>query len=203
MVHKHKIIIAIASLLLCVSGCDSSSDRQRILDAVVEIERESQNVEPPAPLINLAPPSGWTGGETHPLPAADHGFTVPFEHESGLAVTLYQYTRGLSRIPNGVNSSPVKQEMNRAKKGIKQAVDLGYWQAAEETESKTVQLGDSPQQALWSQYQMKVDGMVLASDIYVWANNNTMFKIRCTGRSEDVQSNQAVLKPLLTSLGSP
>ena len=40
------------------------------------------------------------------------------------------------------------------------------------------------------------------SDIYVWTCANTFFKLRCTSGSDDVAASQAVLKPLLTSLGS-
>ena len=92
--------------------------------------------------------------------------------------------------------------MYGAKEAIDQMVQLGHWQAAEETESKTVQLGDSKQQALWSQYQLTADNNTVVSDIYVWAQSNTFFKLRCTARSEDVESNQKVLAPLLTALGS-
>ncbi|MCO8120395.1 hypothetical protein NHH03_01505 [Stieleria sp. TO1_6] len=215
MHHTFLPLIFLALLLVSICGCDrshpassdtpsqiSSSERQQLLDAVAEAEREAQNTVSPAPIITLATPPGWSKTEMRPLPPADHGFTVAYEHESGLAVTLYQFTRGHTSIPNDVNSSLVNEEMRHAKNGIEQAVQLGYWQDAEETQSKTVQLGDSPQQALWSQYHLTVDGMVLASDIYVWAQTNTLFKLRCTCRSEDVASNQAILGPLLTALGS-
>ena len=215
MHYTFQSLVVLALLLASISGCDrshpassdtpskiSSSERQQLLDAVAEAEREAQNTESPEPNITLATPPGWSKTETRPLPPADHGFTVAYEHESGLAVTLYQFTRGHNSIPNDVNSSLVKEEMQHAKNGIEQAVQLGYWQAADETESTTLQLGDSQQQALWSQYHLTVDGMVLASDIYVWAQTNTLFKLRCTCRSENVASNQAVLGPLLTALGS-
>ena len=215
MPHPFQLLIVFALLLISASGCDhsnpvspvtppqiSSSDRQQLLDDIAEAERKAQNTEAPKPNITLATPPGWTRSETRSLPPEDHGFTVAYEHDSGLAVTLYQFTRGLTSIPDDVNSTPVKDEMARAKNGIDVAVQLGYWQAATEVEAKTVQLGDSRQQALWSQYHLKVDGMVVASDIYVWARGNTLFKLRCTCRSEDVASNQAVLAPLLTAFGS-
>ncbi|WP_146395927.1 hypothetical protein [Pseudobythopirellula maris] len=174
-----------------------------MLDAAARAELESLDSKPPAPNITLTTPSGWSKTETRALPPADHGFTVAYEHDSGLAVTLYQFTRGHNSISNDVNSPLLKEEMQHAKKGIEQAVQLGYWQAAKETEFKTVKLGDSEQQALWSQFHLTVDDMILASDIYVWAQNNTFFKLRCTSRSEDIASNQAALDPLLTALGSP
>ena len=215
MHHPTQPLIAIALLLFGICGCDRSdhvspvtpaqmppSERQQLLEAVAEAERDVANTEPPKPNIALATPPGWTRGQPRVLPPEDHGFTVAYEHDSGLAVTLYQFTRGLTVIPNDVSSMPVKEEMRHAKNGIEQAVQLGYWQAAKENESEIVQLGDSQQQALWSQYHLTVDGMNLASDIYVWAQGNTLFKLRCTCRSEDSPSNQAILGPLLTAFGS-
>ena len=130
--------IVLALLFVGAIGCDrsvrmptstqplTSSEREQLLDAVAEAERAAENTEPPEPIITLATPPGWTRGETRPLPPADHGFTVAYEHESGLAVTLYQFTRGLTVIPNGVESAAVVEEMGHAKNGIEQAVQLGY-----------------------------------------------------------------------------
>ena len=58
-------------------------------------------------------------------------------------MTLYQYTRGLTSIPDDVNAEPVTEEMRRAKSAIDQAVELGYYQAARESAMETVTLGDS------------------------------------------------------------
>jgi len=215
MYHPALRLIAIGLLLFGDCGCDRfepvsqvapapmpPSDPDELLNAIAESERDAANAEPPAPNISLATPPGWTRSEPRALPPEDHGFTVAFQHDSGMTVTLYQFTRGLTVIPNDVSSPAIKEEMEHAKNGIEQAVQLGYWQAAEESESRTVQLGNSQQQALWSQYHLTIDGKILASDIYVWAKGNTFFKVRCTCRSEDVISNQAILGPLLTAFGS-
>lgn len=181
----------------------SPEEREKVLDAIAQIQREADNTEPPPANITLATPDGWAATEQRPLPPSDNGFTVGYEHESGLTVTLYQFTRGLSTIPSEPDSQAVQEEMERAKSGIQQAVQLGYWQAAKEAESDIVALGDSSQKALWSRYQLTVEGMTLLSDIYVWSRADTFFKIRCTCRSADINSNQAALRPLLTAFGSP
>lgn len=216
MFSKHQSFVVLALLLIALSGCreisDTSSDeptqmsaaeREQLIDAVLEAEREAQKTTPPKPKIVLPTPSGWSRSESRALPPEDHGFTVAYEYESGLSVTLYQYTRGHASIPDGVDSALVKEEMQHAKTGIQQVVQLGYWDAAKEVKFETVRLGESQRQALWSQYDLTVDGEVLASDIYVWAYSNTLFKLRCTAHSKDVVSNQAVLGSLLTALGSP
>ena len=187
-----------------VSPTEASPPEQEQTRAVVaDLQTESQNAEPIEPSVTLPTLPGWTKSEPRPLPLADHGFSVAYDHEeTGLTVTLYQFTRGLSSIPNDVNSAIVKEEMKGARYGIEQAVKFGIWEAAKETKSETIQLGDSQQQALWSQYELTVDGAKVASDIYVWAQANKLFKIRSTSQSKDAKSDQATLVPLLTALGS-
>ena len=179
------------------------SKREQALAEFAELEMEAAKTKPPKPTITLPTLAGWSKSKPRPLPPTDHGFTVAYDHKkSGLTVTLYQFTRGLRSIPNDVNSAIIRKEMEGAKNGIEQVVQLGVWQAAKEIKSETVQLGNSQQRALWSQYELTVDGEVKASDIYVWAQANSIFKIRCTAESDDAESNQAVLAPLLTALGS-
>jgi hypothetical protein len=181
----------------------SSSEREELLDAVKKAEDEARNAVPPPPKVSLATPEGWTRTEPRPLPPADNGFTVGYEHESGLAVTVYQYTRGLEAIPDELSAPAVQEVFQLAKSGIEQAVQLGYWKAANEVASDIVPLGDSSQKALWSQYNLTMDGMTLTSDIYVWSHANTFFKLRCTCRFEEEKSRQEILRPLLTAFGSP
>jgi hypothetical protein len=215
---QHFVVMALVLLIIVASGCNGSStstqslnntpthddfvDSQQLLDKIARAERDSQNTQAPEPIIDLVTPPGWSRSERRPLPTDDHGFTIAYEHESGLAVTLYQYTRGLTYIPNDVNTSLIKGEFNRARNGIEQAVQLGLWQSAKEKTHETVTLGNSQQQALWSQYELAVNGVTVVSDIYVWVHSNFFLKLRCTSRSKEINSNQAVLKPLLSSLGS-
>ena len=181
----------------------SSPEKQEIFEAIDKAERESSDTVPPAPNVSLTTPTDWSRSATRPLSTDDHGFSVAYEHDSGLTVTLYQYTRGRTHIPNDLTSPIVIKEMTGAKAAIMQAVEFGMWQAAKELDSKTVFLGDSKQQDLWAQFQLTSDDVMLTSDIYVWAHTNTFFKLRVTCHSSDAQSNRAVLKPLLTSLGTP
>ncbi len=208
-------IVIVAFFVVTASGCSepqtpsdsttgktTSQNNEYQFNSIEQSVRRSQNGEVLEPVIDLVTPPGWSKSELRALPTDDHGFTVAFEHESGLCVTLYQYTRGQSSIPDDVDSASVREELQLAKNGIEQAVEFGFWQAAKENASGTIMLGDSQQKALWSQYNLTVDGTTVASDIYVWTCSNAFLKLRCSSRSEDVTSNQTVLKPLLTSLGS-
>lgn len=209
------LILLVASTLGCDSGTAppssrpanagpfTAAQRNELRDAVARSEREAQNTIPPSAKITLATPAGWTRSKVRPLPPSDNGFSVAYEHESGLAVTLFQYTRGLAVVPEALDSTALQEEMQGAKDGIQQAAQAGYWQVAKEVESGIVPLGDSSMKALWSQYQLTANGMTFASDIYMWSHSNTFFKLRCTCRNDDVRSNQEVLHGLLTALGSP
>lgn len=96
----------------------------------------------------------------------------------------------------------LKPELENAKGAIQAGIDLGWYQAAKEIKTEVIKLGDSSQQALWSQYELTSEGMTKLSEIYLWTHANTIFKLRCTVHSEQVTSNQVVLKPLQTAFGS-
>ena len=180
---------------------DIRMDKIRVMMALREFKRAANVM--PKPVIELATPTGWTKSDPQPLPAADCGFTVAYEHESGLSVTFYQYTLGRPSIPNDVNSPAIKEELRGAKRAIDQAVEFGIWQSAKEKTTEIITLGDTQQKVLWSQYDLtRTDGKMVISDMYVWARANTFFKLRCTSESDEVAGNRAVLKPLLTALGS-
>ena len=157
MKHIHTASI-VALLITWGAGCNDSLspapsvpstapispvERQQILDALAEAQREAENTEPPKPNITLATPPGWTRSETRALPPSDNGFTVGYQHDSGLTVTLYQFTRGIANISSDTDSPVLREEMLHAKSGIEQAVQLGYWQSAKEHDSGVVELGDS------------------------------------------------------------
>lgn len=186
-----------------VEPSNSPPEDRQLLEKMNSALEAGQNAEATEPVVMLPlPPPGWTRTERRPLPSEDHGFTVGYDHESGLAVTLYQFTRGLTSIPSGTQSPEVQEEMQHAKSGIEQAVALNLWKAARQIESRTVSLGNSSQQALWSRYELtSQQDEVLSSEIYIWARENTFFKLRCTCRLEDIAANQTILAPLLTAFG--
>gem|GEM_PF-5489844 len=157
------------------------------------------NLSNPADLLPVPP--GWTKPEVELLPPRDHGYAAGYDHESGLALTFYQYTRGHKSIPDDIDSALLKEELRAAEDGIMQAVKAGHWQAAEKITSKTVELGNSKRKALWSQFHIKVDDVTVVSEIFVWARDNTFFKIRCTNHVPDKPLASATLDPMLTALG--
>lgn len=208
-------LIPLLLLAVCIAGCqdqrDSSTpeqtpqqeaDNQAIMQEIQKLEQEAAKATPPAPVIPLPDLPGWTHSAPRALPASDHGFSVAYDHTKGMKVTFYQFTRGLKEIPDDLNSEPVQNEMIHAKAGIQQAVELGIWKSATETDHGTVSLGDSLQKALWCRYQLATDNGEVNSDTYVWSYANTLFKLRCTGRAKNPLDDVKTLTPLLTALGN-
>ncbi len=214
MLNRRIILLLLA--VACVSGCQDQPDtvlrdpapvpetntNEELLRAVEEAEGEAAATKPPKPTITLPELDDWDRSEPRSLPPDDHGFTVAYDHRDGVAVTLYQFTRGLRVIPDDLRSGPIQDEMKRAKSGIEQAVQLGYWQAANEIDNGIVPLGDSAKQALWSRYTLTIDGDTVTSDTYIWSHANALFKLRCTGRSQNSEAETKILSELLTALGN-
>lgn len=209
-------IIPLLLAVACVPGCSDqpqsgrrdptpvpeSSSNEELRRAIEDADREAAALKPPKPTITLPDLDDWLRSEPRSLPQDDHGFTVAYDHPSGVSVTLYQFTRGLRVIPDDLRSGPTQDEMKRAKSGIEQAVQLGYWQDAKETDNGIVPLGDSKKQALWSRYALTVDGNTVTSNTYIWSHANTLFKLRCTGSSLNSEAETKVLSELLTALGN-
>ncbi len=171
--------------------------RREVLDAI----RESEKLPSPDPTIALPDVSGWSRSKRRTLPKGDDGFSLAYEHRSGITVTLYQYSRGLPIIPDDLEASVVKQEMARVKSGIKDAIKLGYYESAREIDSGITNLGDSTQKALWSQHELTVRGKKVKSDSYVWVHANNFFKVRCSGLALDSKDGTTKLREFLTALG--
>lgn len=220
MQFKRRILARTFAVILILTGvgCDNpnapgrgndrsktpltDAERQKMLDKVKQSISEARKLEPPAPKITLATPPGWTRSPLRALPADDNGFSVGYDHDSGLTVTLYQLTRGLKSIPDDVNSRVLDDEMIRAKSGIEQGIQLGFYESANEQESRIIPLGDSEQKSRWCRYQITVDGGKVTSEIFLWARDNTIFKLRITSRSADTATDQQILRPLLTAFGA-
>jgi hypothetical protein len=153
--------------------------------------------EQPESVIELPSPGEWTRTSMRSYADEDDGFSVGYEHPSGLTVTLYQYTRGHDQIPDDLNSEIVQHDMSEAKKAVGEAVSLGVWEAADEVESAITHLGSSRQEALWTRFKLRVRGEAADSEIFIWSHANRLFKVRATSHTE----NKEAFTELLTAIG--
>lgn len=205
------LLFVIVGLSACENQQDSSipeptpqqkATNQAIMQEIQNLEKQAAQSKPPAPVISLPDLPGWSHSAPQALAPDDHGFTVVYDHANGMTVTFFQLTRGLKEIPDDLHSEPVQNEMKRATADIEQDVELGIWKSAKEVDHGTVSLGDSPQKALWSRYQLTTDKGDATSDTYVWSYDNTLFKLRCTGHAKNPLDDVKTLNPLLTALGN-
>jgi len=200
-------------LVLIFCGCESRpappqgsaplspGEKGAIRRDVEQAAEEAKSIVAPDPVVAIPAVPGWHNGIPRALPADSDGFTIAYDHPSGITVTLYQYTRGMQTVPADPAADEVQVELERAKSGIQTAVELGQWSSAKEIESGKVALGNSEQRALWSRFALVADGNDATSDTYVWTCNNAFFKVRCTRLTESLSKSQDAVDLLLTEFG--
>jgi len=187
-----------------LSSLAKTEAQRKEIEALEDLLDEAETHPPPEPAIRLPQLEGWTISEPRSLPQEDDGFSIAYDHQGleDVTATIYQFSRGEKNIPDGVRGAGVKLEMQSAKDSIQQATEYGMWDSAEEVESKTVQLGDSKQESLWSRYKIRARGTRMNSEIYVWAKNNHYFKVRLTTLPRLSDRRKKVIAELLTGLGN-
>lgn len=187
-------------------GCNNSpaqptpSNLEKLRAEISQSEKAAAKRPLPKLVIELPTIAGWQHFEPKPLPIDDDGLSIAFEHEDGITVTFYQYTRGMKTIPTGT-STVTATELQRARNGIKEMISLKLWDNAVEEETEETSVGTSELQAAWSRYQLTKDQQELVSDIYVWGSRNRIFKVRATGDATQLEAYETALQTLLTALG--
>jgi len=206
-----KIWPIIISLLCCCTGCvdesifvKESAQAERREEAMRDFEQsmqEAENITPPDAVLTIQDVIGWERTPIQALPPGDNGFSVGFHHPAGITVTLYQYTAGVPTIPKEMDSPLIVSEMFAAKDGIRQLVDLGYYDTATESDSGYRKLGASSQSTAWSRYRIEAAGDSVISDTYIWPVGNTIHKLRCTRLAQENPAVETALDDLLTAIG--
>ena len=163
--------VLIVALVFCFNGCDlvkqnsepkqvrqknfeemSDEELEQLREEVILLADQIDDNVAAEPAFKLPDVKNWQRGEIRGLPADDSGFSVAYDSRSGATVTLYQYTRGETDIPDQLGFSGLIREFNHAKGSTADAAKMGIWDSAKELSSKTVNLGDSTRQALWSAF---------------------------------------------------
>ena len=210
MIEK-SFFVAVLVVALSGAGCDAPTGRStsdpegtnaELLQAVMDAEQRALEATIPPAAIEFPDLSEWTRSEPRPLPPEDVGFTVGYNHPIGISVTLYQFSRGHSAIPDDLESGLVPEELDQARDGINQVKQLGYWKEARETDQGIVNLGTSAKQAVWCRHAVAVEGEGnLISDTYVWAHANQLFKVRATSHVSELET-EMLMGELLSAFGN-
>ena len=147
---------------------------------------------------------GWRHGEKRPLPSETGAFSVAYNSDNGIAVTVYVYTRGHRDIPPGVNSDLIRKEFADSKAGIQEAKRLGLYKSVVEKSSGEARLGDGPKAplALHASYLVETARGEAKSDLYVMVYRGRFIKFRCTRPAGDNAAREKSLARLLSKFGA-
>lgn len=199
-------IVVVGSALSGCSKSDDGSDSDAAADSPRSAELKSdisgdQNVSV-TPLLKVPSIEGWHQGAAKTFSNTDLGFSIDLDHESGMHVTYYEYTGGVSDIPNFLDSPALNAEFQMAKTEFDVAIERGIWESAELELEGVERLGASKKHALQAKFLVKVDGESLTSSILLFSYANTFIKLRCTERpNRDRQAQEKALAQLLTRIG--
>jgi hypothetical protein len=143
---------------------------------------------------------GWDRSKPRALPG--DGYSVAYNSDEKIAVTVYVYNRGLERIPDDLDGKEVKRELTGAKEAILEAKRRGIYDEVQEEKSGEATLGslkDAPKM-LYARYLLKIDKQENLSEIYVFPYRNHFVKLRITRSAKGPETAQASLDRLCAEL---
>jgi hypothetical protein len=154
--------------------------------------------------LELPEVEGWRRGGKRPLPPEDGAFSVAYDSDDGIAVTVYVYTRGHRDIPAGVKSDLIRKEFAGAKESIHEAKRLGFYKSVVEKSSGEARLGGDPKAplALHASYLVETARGEAKSDLYVMVFRGRFIKFRCTRPAGDNAAREKSLARLLSKFGA-
>lgn len=177
----------------------SKEERQQTLDELHALQEASKKLHPPVLEFDFPVVDGWIKSAPDPFPSG--GFSIAYNHEQGVTLTLYQYTRELSVIPDDLSADVVVEEFAISNSGLNEAVDLGIYDSVELTETGVIKLGESETNSHWSSYIVKRDDTKSATEVYLWTFKNKFYKLRLSSSVDRSKSMKKAIRDLLTALG--
>ncbi len=125
--------------------------------------------------------TGWTKGKITEYPAKELGYSVPYNSDRGVIVTIYVYNGGNKTIPNELTGI-VGKEMSKAQSDLYALEERGVYQNVKEIKSDKVVLGgtDGKVNALRSLFSFTIQGRDVNSEIILFPYQNNFIKIRAT-----------------------
>ena len=163
---------------------------------------DKKDVEKPVK-FNFPDVKGWKRGEIRPYPEKAAGYSVAYNSDDGITVTVYVYDRGLKEIPNDLTSAVVKEQFKGAKDAIYEAMKLKYYESVKELKSDEGTLGkkDRAPKTLTASFELGTKQGLVLSDIHVTVYENHFIKLRCTRPKDSAEKTQKSLDTLLDEMG--
>lgn len=118
------------------------------------------------------------GRETFPQKAL--GSATRYRNEGRLLASTYVYTGGLSNIPEGTDSSAVRQHFAQVIDEVKQMEAAGHARRVTipPAPGQVTQLPGCGPQFIWRTFEMDLDGNQLVSNTYLTVVRNNFVKLR-------------------------
>jgi hypothetical protein len=173
---KYSAFAYVCSLLL-MQAVVSAQTPAKTPDEKAVLQQLFRNLEIEFPEIK-----GWKKSEVLKYPREELGYSINYDSPEGGRVTVYVYDAGLKTIPNDINSSILKDEIQRAKEEIKAFGEAGLYENVKEIKNDTVTLGGAAGKikALHSLFNFRAGGRDLTSEIFLFSYQNKFIKIRAT-----------------------
>lgn len=203
-------------LLLCavlaLSACGEEDDTPPPPPVQPATQPPPVPVPPPPPLPSAVASPPWVELTLPAVPGweialpQDHGpgqgFIVDYMHRgTGVSVSIFVYNRGLGTIAR--DTAALTAEVREATNGVRQAVEVGRYQAMREVQTAITRLGSAPTAPVAAMQTLVItaEGAERPSSIYVTTHRGFFFKIRSTYTNGASPAADLALGELLARLG--
>jgi hypothetical protein len=164
-----------------------------VLAAATVLVGAARSDDLPGPKITFPDVKGLTRDKPQTYPKAELGYSVGYK-APGFTATVYVYNMGLAKIPDGIKSDEVKDELKRAAGDIDRAVQAGLYKSAKEVgkeETVTMGKGKGAPELLRRRFELEIKDTVRntesvrQSEVYVTGYKNHFVKVRITHEPDD------------------
>jgi hypothetical protein len=186
---RHSCLLLASVGLIVLAGCAASK------------KASTPSVAGPLKL-SFPQVNGWHLSEPRQLPPESGGYSVAYNSDEKIAVTVYVYNRGLAQVPDDLANPVIERELASAKEAIQEVKRKGLYQDAREEESKISVLGGRTEgpKTLYARFRIIVDQQETLSELYVFPFQNHIIKLRVTRPAKENEQGQASLDRLYGEL---
>jgi hypothetical protein len=158
---------------------------------------------PPGLKLALPDVKGWERSSPRPLPPESGGYSVGYNSDERIAVTIYVYNRGRKQISDDLSAEEVQKELTGAKEAIEEAKRRGLYESAKEETSGESPLGGLKEgpKALYARFKIRNNSEDTLSEIYILPHRNHFIKVRVTRAADGPASADSALDRLFTDVG--
>lgn len=200
---KYTVFVVLCSLFLSLTAANAQDSSNQLppakSDKAIKPDTSDKSKDLKVEFLDI---EGWKRSEVTKYPTPELGYSVNYDSEEAVRVTIYVYNLGMTNISNDINNSVVKNEIGRAKGDIKAVAKMGYYQDVKELKNDTITLAGQTgkMKALHTVFNYSVKGKPLISEIYLLGHKNNFIKIRATYPKVEVEAENKALADFLVEI---